>query len=91
MDADHLGDVSARAAVAQGVAYFPDWAGNLYAVQAATGRVLWKNDIASTYLGEAAGSVVSRTSPALDTATKTLYIGTQQGAELLAIDAHRAR
>ena len=81
------GDVSARAAVAQGIAYFPDWAGNLYAVQAATGTVLWKNDIASTYLDQQAGTVVSRTSPFLDTATETLYIGTQQGAELLAINA----
>src|SRR5208283_270471 len=28
------GDVSARAAVVKGVAYFPDWAGNIYAVNA---------------------------------------------------------
>jgi hypothetical protein len=32
------GDVSARAAVVNGVAYFPDWAGNLYAVNANNGR-----------------------------------------------------
>src|SRR5215471_8965031 len=31
------GDVSARAAVVNGVAYFPDWGGNLWAVNASTG------------------------------------------------------
>ena len=31
------GDVSARAAVVAGVVYFPDWAGNLFAVKASNG------------------------------------------------------
>src|SRR5271167_5249085 len=35
------GDVSARAAVVLGVAYFPDWAGNIYAVNAFTGALIW--------------------------------------------------
>ena len=35
------GDVSARAAVVNGVAYFPDWQGNLYAVNASTGKQIW--------------------------------------------------
>ncbi len=81
------GDVSARAAVAQGVAYFPDWAGKLYAVQSGSGRLIWSKDIGHDYLGGAVGSVVSRTSPFLDTRTNTLYIGTQTGARLLAINA----
>ncbi len=34
------GDVSARAAVVGGVAYFPDWGGNLWALKAATGEKL---------------------------------------------------
>ncbi len=81
------GDVSARAAVAQGVAYFPDWAGKLYAVKAGSGKLIWSKDIGSDYLGVAAGSVTSRTSPFLDTRSNTLYIGTQAGARLLAINA----
>ncbi len=81
------GDVSARAAVAGGVAYVPDWSGHLYAIDTRSGTPVWSKDIASAYLGEAAGSVVSRTSPFLDTGTNTLYIGTQQGAYLLAINA----
>src|SRR5262245_57620251 len=31
------GDVSARAAVVDGVAYFPDWGGNLFAINAGNG------------------------------------------------------
>src|SRR5262245_2865969 len=30
------GDVSARAAIFDGIVYFPDWAGNLYALSAST-------------------------------------------------------
>jgi len=81
------GDVSARAAVAQGMVYFPDWAGKLYAVKAGSGKLVWSKDIGSDYFGGAAGSVVSRTSPFLDTMSNTLYIGTQAGAKLLAVNA----
>src|SRR5262245_43221896 len=35
------GDVSARAAVVDGVVYFPDWLGNLYAVNASDGTLKW--------------------------------------------------
>src|SRR5437870_11884556 len=34
------GDVSARAAVVNGVAYFPDWGGNLWAVNASNGSLI---------------------------------------------------
>jgi polyvinyl alcohol dehydrogenase (cytochrome) len=34
------GDVSARASISGGVAYFPDWAGNLYAVNANNGSLI---------------------------------------------------
>lgn len=85
------GDVSARAAVAGGVAYFPDWSGHLYAIKSSSGKLVWSKDILTDYLPHAfsdnPGTVVSRTSPYLDRATNTLYIGTQQGAYLLAIDA----
>jgi len=66
------GDVSARAAVVNGVAYFPDWQGNLYAVNASTGKQIWFHQL-SDY-GLAAGTS-SRTSPAV--ANGFVYIGTQ--------------
>jgi polyvinyl alcohol dehydrogenase (cytochrome) len=82
------GDVTARAAVVNGVAYFPDWAGNLYAVNASSGKLIWSR-LLSDY-GLAPGTV-SRTSPAL--VNGIVYIGTQYVAPitdtgwLLAIDA----
>lgn len=85
------GDVSARAAVSGGVAYFPDWSGHLYAIKSSSGKLVWSKNILTDYLSNAfspaPAKVVSRTSPFLDTATNTLYIGTQKGAFLLAIDA----
>jgi polyvinyl alcohol dehydrogenase (cytochrome) len=84
-------DITARAAVANGVAYFPDWSGHLYAVRSDTGKLLWSKSILTAYmsgvLSPAPTSVVSRTSPFLDTTTNTLYIGTQEGAYMLAINA----
>lgn len=81
------GDVSAHAAVVNGVVYFPDWAGNIYAVNANNGSVIWSHQL-SDY-GLAAGTV-SRTSPAV--LSGVLYIGTQYNASgptgwLLAINA----
>jgi polyvinyl alcohol dehydrogenase (cytochrome) len=81
------GDVSARAAVVNGVAYFPDWAGNIYAVNSGTGALIWSHQL-SDY-GLAAGTL-SRTSPAV--VNGIVYIGTQYVASgltgwLLAIDA----
>ena len=85
------GDVSARAAVANGVAYFPDWSGHLYAIKSSSGKLVWSKNILTDYLpnvfSPAPTKVVSRTSPFLDTATNTLYIGTQKGAYMLAINA----
>src|SRR5262245_42367074 len=40
------GDVSARAAVVDGVAYFPDWAGNIFAVNAGNGSKIWSHTLA---------------------------------------------
>jgi polyvinyl alcohol dehydrogenase (cytochrome) len=56
------GDVSATPTVAGNTVYFPDWAGNLYAVRANNGDILWSRKI-SEYNG-VAGSV-SRVSPAI--------------------------
>jgi polyvinyl alcohol dehydrogenase (cytochrome) len=81
------GDVSARAAVVNDVAYIPDWAGYLYAVRASNGKLIWSHQL-SDY-GLSAGTV-SRTSPAV--VNGLVYIGTQYVSSgptgwLLAIDA----
>ena len=84
------GDVSARAAVVDGVAYFPDWGGNLWAVNANNGKLIWSHQL--SYYGLAAGTV-SRTSPAV--VNGIVYVGTQYNASevpwhtgwLLAINA----
>jgi polyvinyl alcohol dehydrogenase (cytochrome) len=41
------GDVSATPAVHNGTVYFPDWAGNFYAVNAETGALQWSNTVSS--------------------------------------------
>ncbi|MFE9370442.1 PQQ-binding-like beta-propeller repeat protein [Streptomyces sp. NPDC006711] len=84
------GDVSARAAVTHGAVYFPDWSGHLYAVNAKNGHALWSRDILKDYLPgvftDPPAKVVSRTTPYVDVSTDTLYIGTQQGAWMLAVN-----
>jgi len=86
------GDVSARAAVVGGKAFFPDWAGNLWAINSNNGMFIWSHQL-SDY-GLPAGTV-SRTSPAV--VQGVVYIGTQYNAAhptspsgwLLAIDANK--
>jgi glucose dehydrogenase len=41
------GDVSATPAVADGVVYFPDFAGNFYAVDATTGKQVWQKKVSA--------------------------------------------
>ena len=55
------GDVSATAIVVNGVAYFPDWGGKLWAINTKTGKAIWSHDV-SDYTGTAGSA--SRTSPA---------------------------
>src|SRR5664279_2167061 len=81
MDVHHRGDVSARAAVVNGVAYFPDWGGNLWAVKTDTGRLLWSHQFSDYGLP---ANTHSRSTPAID--GDDMYIGTQEGAWLLKID-----
>jgi polyvinyl alcohol dehydrogenase (cytochrome) len=76
------GDVSAKAAVVGGVVYFPDWGGNIWALNATTGKAIWHRQLPSYGLPT---NAVSRTSPAV--VNGTVYIGTQTGANLLALDA----
>jgi polyvinyl alcohol dehydrogenase (cytochrome) len=96
------GDVSARAAVVKGVVYFPDWGATsydpscfclvptsdstLWAVSAGSGKVLWSHKLSDYGLDSGAAYYHSRTSPAVDS-SGILYLGTQEGAYLLAIDA----
>jgi polyvinyl alcohol dehydrogenase (cytochrome) len=80
------GDVSATPAVVNGAVYFPDWGGFFSKVDARTGRVVWSRQVAD-YVGIA--GAVSRSSPAV--VGRTVYIGTQQGARLLAIDTETGR
>jgi polyvinyl alcohol dehydrogenase (cytochrome) len=76
------GDVSARAAVVNGVVYFPDWGGNLWAINAATGAQVWGHQLSDYGLP---ANTNSRTSPAV--VNGVVYVGTQEGAWLLAINA----
>jgi polyvinyl alcohol dehydrogenase (cytochrome) len=76
------GDVSARAAVVNGIVYFPDWGGNLWALNATTGKELWSRKLPEYGLPS---GTVSRTSPAV--VGGKVYIGTQKGGWLLAINA----
>lgn len=69
------GDVSAIPAVDERRVYFPDWAGNLYAVDRNTGQQVWKVSISA-----ASGSAMdkARVTPVI-TGNK-LLVGTQGGA-----------
>jgi polyvinyl alcohol dehydrogenase (cytochrome) len=85
------GDTSARAAIVDGVAYVPDWGGNIWAINVQTGKAIWSHQL-SDY-GLTAGTV-SRTSPAV--ANGIVYIGTQytptgKTGWLLAIEAGSGR
>jgi polyvinyl alcohol dehydrogenase (cytochrome) len=76
------GDVSARAAVVDDVAYFPDWGGNLWAVNTKNGTKRWGHQLSDYGLP---ANTQSRTTPAV--VGGVVYLGTQEGAWLLAIDA----
>jgi polyvinyl alcohol dehydrogenase (cytochrome) len=76
------GDVSARAAVVDGVVYFPDWGGNVWALDAKTGAKIWQHQLSDYDLP---ADTISRTSPAVQ--GDSVYIGTGAGAWLLAINA----
>ena len=80
------GDVSARAAVVDGRAYFPDWGGNLWAVDTRNGSKAWGHALSDYGLP---ANTHSRTSPAVTDGV--VYVGTQEGAWLLAIDARSGK
>ena len=81
-------DVSATPTTAGNAVYFPDWGGNLYAVQADTGALIWSQPI-SAYNGHQ-GSI-SRVSPAVH--GQDIIIGdilrigvAHDGANIIAVD-----
>src|SRR6195256_414198 len=82
------GDVSATPTVSGDAVYFPDWAGNLFAVKKDSGHLIWSTKISN--LNGVAGSV-SRVSPAVD--GNQLIIGdilsskqAHNGANVMAVD-----
>lgn len=85
------GDVSARAAVIGGVVYFPDWGGYLWAISATTGKAVWSKKIVNYGIEDPftgkhyTSGVVARATPAVSDGV--LYLGLQQGAWFLAIEA----
>jgi polyvinyl alcohol dehydrogenase (cytochrome) len=83
------GDVSAIPTVVKGVVYTPDWDGNLFAVNAATGRALWTKRI-SDYTGVSGD--LSRLSPAywdgeLITGDGATDVHSSEGAYVFGVDA----
>ncbi|MCG8590534.1 MAG: PQQ-binding-like beta-propeller repeat protein, partial [Proteobacteria bacterium] len=70
------GDVTATPAVVDGTLYFPDWAGNLHAVDAETGAVIWKKFLPSDYSLPGKFMFFSRTTPAVS--GDTLIIGSKK-------------
>src|SRR5258705_5158645 len=68
-------DVAATPTVAGNAVYFPDWAGNLYAVRANDGRLIWTRTI-TDYTG--VPETISRVSPAIF--EDRLIIGDHNGA-----------
>jgi polyvinyl alcohol dehydrogenase (cytochrome) len=84
------GDVSATPTVGDDAIYFPDWSGNLFAVNKNSGRLIWSHRI-SDYDGVA--GAISRVSPAVD--GDQLIIGdilsskqVHNGANVIALDRH---
>src|ERR1700747_1801529 len=71
-------DVSATPTVAGNAVYFPDWAGNLFAVRADNGDLLWSHQI-SDYTGVPA--TIARVSPAI--VEDLLIIGNHNGVSWL--------
>jgi polyvinyl alcohol dehydrogenase (cytochrome) len=82
------GDVSATPTVDGDAVYFPDWAGNLFAVKKSNGRLIWSHKI-SEYDG--VDGAISRVSPTVD--DDLVIIGdilsskqVHNGANVMAID-----
>ncbi|MFN6441486.1 MAG: PQQ-binding-like beta-propeller repeat protein [Nostoc sp. DedSLP01] len=95
------GDISATPAVVDGAIYLPDWAGNLFKIDAHTGVKIWSNTIAN-YINDpsippaSSGTpystipiAMSRTSPAVK--GNKVIVGSQGGAYLMAINKNTGK
>jgi polyvinyl alcohol dehydrogenase (cytochrome) len=80
------GSVSATPTIAGNAVYFPDWAGNLYAVDKNSGKQLWSTKV-SDYDGVA--GALSRVSPVVFS-DEIIFgdITGQGGTNLIAVDRH---
>nr|GLL34237.1 uncharacterized protein LOC109166343 [Ipomoea trifida] len=83
-------DITATPAVADGVVYFPSWNGNLYAVNASTGELVWEQNLGELTGLEPTASTernlnvtVSRSTPAV--AGKYLIVGIYGPAVVIAV------
>lgn len=74
-------DITATPAIFNGTLYFPSWNGNLYAVRASTGSLVWKKNLQELTGLQATGSVpnvnwtVSRSTPTIVYDHDLLIIG----------------
>ncbi|KAL2644014.1 hypothetical protein R1flu_011601 [Riccia fluitans] len=62
------GDVTATPSIADGIVYFPDWSGAVYAVKQRTGEVVWKRNLtslAAEFFGTGNRTLLSRSSPTI--------------------------
>jgi polyvinyl alcohol dehydrogenase (cytochrome) len=71
-----VGDVTVPPAVVGGALYFPDWAGNLHAVDAESGAVIWKKFLPLDYSEPGKFMFFSRNTPAVK--GNKLVIGSQK-------------
>ncbi|KAL0358052.1 UNVERIFIED_CONTAM: hypothetical protein Scaly_1490900 [Sesamum calycinum] len=80
-------DITATPAVADGVVYFPSWNGNLYAVSALSGALIWKQSLGSLTgippTGQSVNATVSRATPVV--AGDLLIVGIYGPAYVVAV------
>ncbi|KAM0058795.1 putative alcohol dehydrogenase (cytochrome c) [Helianthus debilis subsp. tardiflorus] len=81
-------DISATPAVAGGIVYFPSWNGNMYAVNAFTGDLIWQQNIGQLTglpgTGVSVNVSVSRTTPVVT--RNLLIVGIYGPAIVIAVD-----
>lgn len=86
-------DITATPAIANGVAYFPSWNGNIYAVNTLTGGLIWQRNLNELTglngTGVTVNFTVSRTTPAI--AGDLLILGTYGPALIFAVSRFDGR
>lgn len=86
-------DISATPAIANGIVYFPSWNGNLYAVNAFTGTLLWKQNLGELTGLNGTGTVfnvtVSRATPTV--AGDRLIVGIYGPGVVIAVNRFTGR